>query len=268
MLVCWYICKMHRIPHDIAALCERISHCTYENLTKILRFAQSGSAERAQRLDDSHQNDLDQWMGGGTCFSITWHLYQELQRLGYAPRLLMGHKRRERNTHCALSLRLTPNCNATWDTTTLFFDPGYLIFDPLILPEANTTLSYPLKPNFVLLRRDGLDPRVLSLFTGSMNQPAKLRFEFPLEGVTELEFHEHWRASFHYEMMNYPVLNRLDREKGIQYYYQKGNLVTRTSEGSTLQKIDAKDQVEILSKVFHLEASLVQDALGTLHKLQ
>lgn len=252
------------VPNDITALCEKVSHTTYENLTKILRFARTGSAERAQLLDDSHQNDLDHWMGGGTCFSITWHLYQELQKMGYKPRLLMGHKRKERNIHCALSLCMEPNSHTPWDATTLFFDPGYLIFDPLPVPQAHELATFPLKPNFVTLKRNDVDPNVLALWTGSANQPPKIRFEFPLEGVDESEFHQHWRASFHFEMMTYPVLNRLDREKGIQYYYQKGNLVTRTSEGSQIQKIEPNQQVEILSSVFQLDPSLIQDALGSL----
>ncbi|HSQ42435.1 MAG TPA: hypothetical protein VLM37_09170, partial [Fibrobacteraceae bacterium] len=85
------------IPEDILGLCAQFSEVTYENLGKILRFAKSGSADAAQRLDDCFQNDLDQWMGGGTCFSLTWHLRQRLQILGYTSRLLMGHKRKERN---------------------------------------------------------------------------------------------------------------------------------------------------------------------------
>lgn len=255
---------MQRIPTDIVALCDRIANCTYENLTKIIRYSKTGSAERAQKLDDSHQNDIDHWMGGGTCFSITWHLYQELCGMGYQPRLLMGHKRKERNVHCALSLQLVADCHHSLEPIHLFFDPGYLIFDPLAIPAAHGSASYPLQPNFVILRRDSTDSQVLSLWTGTAGQPAKLRFEFPLQGVPVQEFHEHWRASFHFEMMTYAVLNRLDRANGIQYYFQKGNLVTRTPQGSSIQKIESTQQVETLSQIFHLDKGLVQEALGIL----
>jgi len=240
------------IPENIATLCDRLANVTYENLTKILHYHRAGSAERAQILDDSHQNDIDHWMGGGTCFSITWHLFQELQGMGYQPRLVMGHKRKARNIHCGLL------CEG------LFFDPGYLIFDPLPLPLAGQSAFFPLSPNTVELRRPTADN--LELWTGSVSQPLKLRFEFPTHGVDELEFQEHWRASFHAEMMQYPVLNRLDRAQGIQYYFQKGNLVVRDSHGSRIQTIAPQDQVLVLSETFRLDPQLIQDALGTLRK--
>ncbi len=88
----------------VVDLCNQISNITYENLTKIIRLEQTGSATGARKLDDSDQNDIDSWMGGGTCFSMTWHMYQALTDMGFKPRLVMGHKRKERNIHCALIL--------------------------------------------------------------------------------------------------------------------------------------------------------------------
>ena len=56
----------------ILEMCNRFSTVTYENLTKIIRYAETGSSSSALLLDDSFQNDVDAWMGGGTCFSMTW----------------------------------------------------------------------------------------------------------------------------------------------------------------------------------------------------
>ena len=67
-------------------------------------------------------------------------------------------------------------------------------------------------------------------------------------------------------MMTYPVLNRLDREKGIQYYYQKGNLVTRDANGSRIEKIEESARVETLSRVFDLKPELIERAISILHK--
>lgn len=243
----------------IISVCEQLSNTTYENLTKIIRFSEAGSADRARAIDDSFENDLDFWMGGGTCFSMTWHLYQELKALGLSPRLLMGHKRRELNIHCALLL--------SFEGKSYLFDPGYLIFDPLEVPVGSPVslgvLFFPLIPNTVELQNNG---SVLSLFTGSFSTPLKLRFEFALEGVDVLEFQKHWTESFHREMMTYPVLNRLDKKQGIQYYYQKGNLVTRKKEGSSIQKIEKQNQVTTLSEVFHLSPEIVEQALKIIEK--
>ena len=292
----------------VVDLCNQISNITYENLTKIIRLEQTGSATGARKLDDSDQNDIDSWMGGGTCFSMTWHLYQTLTDMGFKPRLVMGHKRKERNIHCALILP-DPDSNVTLeahsadrahngsyrslhslqdDKSNLFsrsvspasvpgsvlssnsylLDPGYLIFDPLQMPLPQPfgtgEAFFPLSPNCVRLVRPTLES--MELWTGGAGAPMKLRFEYPVEGVSVEEFKHHWNESFYREMMTYPVLNRLDREKGIQYYYQKGNLVVRNATGSKMTKIEPADRVQTLSDIFKLSPSIIEQALQSTNK--
>ena len=289
----------------VVDLCNQISNITYENLTKIIRLEQTGSATGARKLDDSDQNDIDSWMGGGTCFSMTWHMYQALTDMGFKPRLVMGHKRKERNIHCALilpdpdpstpSLRLSaqddtalhaplsslvsplsfdalyPKATIGSDLiahTSYLLDPGYLIFDPLQMPLPQPfgtgEAFFPLSPNCVRLVRPTLES--MELWTGGAGAPMKLRFEYPVEGVSVEEFKHHWNESFYREMMTYPVLNRLDREKGIQYYYQKGNLVVRNATGSKMTKIEPADRVQTLSDIFKLSPSIIEQALQILDK--
>jgi len=273
----------------VVDLCNQLSNITYENLTKIIRLEQTGSATGARKLDDSDQNDIDSWMGGGTCFSMTWHLYQALTDMGFKPRLVMGHKRKERNIHCALILPDPDNSHelsAMSDECILvskpsvagdliahpsyLLDPGYLIFDPLPMPLpqpfGTSEAFFPLAPNCVRLVRPTLES--MELWTGGAGAPMKLRFEYPVEGVTVEEFKHHWNESFYREMMTYPVLNRLDREKGIQYYYQKGNLVVRSSSGSQMTKIAPADRVQTLSDIFKLSPDIIERALDILEKRQ
>ena len=258
----------------VVDLCNQISNITYENLTKIIRLEQTGSATGARKLDDSDQNDIDSWMGGGTCFSMTWHMYQTLSDMGFKPRLVMGHKRKERNIHCALIL---PDSDAENNVTPLssfvsrlssneyLLDPGYLIFPrPLPPPFGSGEAFFPLSPNCVRLVRPTLDS--MELWTGGAGAPMKLRFEYPVEGVSVEEFKHHWNESFYREMMTYPVLNRLDREKGIQYYYQKGNLVVRNATGSQMTKIAPADRVQTLSDIFKLSPDIIEKALNILEK--
>lgn len=244
---------------EVLDLCERISHVTYENLTKIIRFAEAKDADRARKLDDSYENDLDTWMGGGTCFSLTWHLYQELRRMGYDPKLLMGDRRIEKNVHCALLLPA--------DGESFLLDPGYLIFDPLRIPPEvpfqKSQAFFPLSPNAVRL---DLENGTLSLYTGSLRGPMKLRFDFDMRGVSPKDFQYHWSRSFEKEMMTYPVLNRLDREKGIQYYYQKGNLLVRDKNGSRMETINPRDRVERLHEIFGMDRETIERAFGVLEK--
>ena len=282
----------------VVDLCNQISNITYENLTKIIRLEQTGSATGARKLDDSDQNDIDSWMGGGTCFSMTWHLYQALTDMGFKPRLVMGHKRKERNIHCALilpdpddsvvtpilpdpddsvvtpgqlfSTNVTPTSvpGSVLSSNSYLLDPGYLIFDPLSMPLPQPfgtgEAFFPLSPNCVRLVRPTLES--MELWTGGAGAPMKLRFEYPVEGVSVEEFKHHWNESFYREMMTYPVLNRLDREKGIQYYYQKGNLVVRSSTGSQMKRIEPADRVQTLSDIFKLSPSVIEQALQILEK--
>ena len=259
----------------ILDLCDKLSNVTYENLTKIIRLDATGSATGARNLDDSDQNDVDTWMGGGTCFSMTWFLYQSLRDMGLKPRLVMGHKRIEKNIHCALILPNVSLDTATLSPNEFLFDPGYLIFDPLPIPlpkplGTGETL-FPLVPNSVRLVRSA--PDRMELWTGGavrgdgkLSSPMKLRFEYPVEGVSVEEFKQHWSESFYREMMTYPVLNRLDRERGIQYYYQKGNLVVRDVNGSRMERIEESVRVEKLSEIFRLSPEIVEKALGILSK--
>jgi hypothetical protein len=200
---------------------------------------------------------------------MTWHLYQVFRDMGSNPRLVMGHKRKERNIHCALilpdddpatSLRAE---GAAIHKTEYLFDPGYLIFDPLPIPlpqpQGTGSAFFPLVPNCVKLVRPTADS--MELWTGGAGAPMKLRFEYPVEGVSVDEFKQHWNESFYREMMTYPVLNRLDRERGVQYYYQKGNLVTRDANGSRIEKIEESSRVETLSRIFDLKPELIERAL-------
>ena len=254
----------------ILDMCDKLSHVTYENLTKIIRLDATGSATGARKLDDSDRNDVDTWMGGGTCFSMTWFLYQNMCDMGLSPRLVMGHKRIEKNIHCALILP-----DESFSSKEFLFDPGYLIFDPLPIPLAHPLglgeTLFPLVPNSVRLVRSSEDR--MELWTGGavrgdgkLSSPMKLRFEYPMAGVSVDEFKQHWSESFYREMMTYPVLNRLDREHGIQYYYQKGNLVVRDANGSRMERIDESLRVEKLSEIFRLSPDLVEKALGILSR--
>jgi len=209
-----------RSQSPLLSLCDLSSAWIYENLTKILRVGEEG---------------------GNTCFGLTMRMHRELVKLGYTPKLLLGHKRNVKNAHCALSI--------IDNGTELFLDPGYLIFDPLPvppnIPEQNKA-TFPLQPNWVRLERDGEN---LSLWTGVANEPAKFRFYFPLKGCTTQEFNLAWEESYTGESMKYLVFNKLDKKNATQYYYQNGKLLIRTPNGSMQQKIEP----EKVSEIFGLD---------------
>jgi hypothetical protein len=208
----------------------------YENLTKILRVGEEG---------------------GNTCFGLTMRLHKKLVKLGYAPKLLLGHKKHIKNAHCALSV--------VDRGVELFLDPGYLIFDPLPIPpniSQQNKITFSLQPNWVRLEREGEN---LCLWTGIANEPAKFRFYFPLNGCSMQEFNTAWEESYIGESMKYLVFNKLDKKTATQYYYQNGNLLIRTPNGSTRQKIESKNGIEILSDIFGLNKNLLSTQLNAFY---
>ena len=85
---------------QVVTFCESLGNVTYENLTKIIRYAEAGSATGARHLAAS-EDSIDAWMGGEPATAFTWHLYRKLRAMGFAPRLLLGDKRREKGVHSA-----------------------------------------------------------------------------------------------------------------------------------------------------------------------
>jgi hypothetical protein len=244
------------IPPAITKLTHWLADRSYENLTKIIAYKTKGGAQKAMRLPDDFMQDANALLGGGTCFSITYWLYVQLCDLGYKPILLMGHKRIARNVHCALQLSLT---NQDGETP-LFFDPGYLLFNPLIIPAKQESKEYLLQPNQVKLHNRGSQ---LDLYTGTIPN-YKLRFTFDMVGVSETDFKHWWQQSFAFEMMNYPVLNKLDSTNGIQYYFQKSNLMIRSASGSTMRVIPEEQKAQVLHEIFGISPQIIDTALQLL----
>jgi hypothetical protein len=215
---------MPLLPPPLLEVCHSLASLTYENLSKL-------------RGADPRETN--------TCFGWTWRLYQKIQSLGFAPRLLMGHKRQVPNVHCAL---LFSYAGADW-----FVDPGYLLFEPLAMPQESA--FYPLVPNWARLEREAGER--LALFTGCGSEKPRFRFAFDLAGVSEDEFHAHWEASYFGESMNCVVFNRLDLASQTQYYYQQGktggNLLIRSPQGATQKIIAENEQKKMAWEVFGVE---------------
>jgi arylamine N-acetyltransferase len=255
-------------PPEARALLLELAALPYENLSKIVAFHTTGSPESAQDvsarwLDDHARSGL-----GGTCFSLTHWLKIRLDALGFSTAYLMAdkpstHTHREYNVHCGL---LFEHGEAPYRRLYLL-DPGYLIFEPLLLPAAGLSVTTFLSPNEIRVE-DAPAAGTWRLFTGSRDPsgktPLKPRFDFRKDPVTTAEFERHWEASHRWEMMGYPVLNRV--RDGVQYYLQKNNLLVRTEHSSEMKKLDEKGVGAAAREIFGLPQGLVDQALGLLRK--
>ena len=161
----------------------------------------------------------------------------------------------EPNIHCGLVL---------WhEGRAWLLDPGYLIFEPVPLPQGGLTVELFLSPNVVRVE-DVPGVGAWRLWTGPRDVPGgiKHRFDFRKEPVDAAEFQRHWEASYDWPMMKHVVLNRV--KDGTQYYLQKNNLLVRSADGGTMTKLSSAEVRDAATGLFGLPRGLVDEALDIL----
>lgn len=266
--------KAAAFPEALLTALRELSLLPYENLSKILAFAERGKAEKAMVDPDELRREARDKGTGGTCFSLTYFLHHRLKEAGLESAFLIADKpwAREpahRGIHCGL---LFP-CEGR----DYLLDPGYLLFDPLPIPSQGLCASLEAPPNRFLLEDLPLrgrwrlstgpqpplgtpDPIPLPAGAAALPEPAlKPRFDFKKTPVTEAEFMEYWVASFDFPMMDYPVLTRL--QDGTQLYLQKRSFIRRDAGGSTLVRLNRAALVKVAEKEFGMERDTVEAAL-------
>jgi arylamine N-acetyltransferase len=254
---------MAPLPAPIRAALSELSALPYENLSKIAAFGLGGSMESTLGLAEGWLERNRETGAGGTCFSLTWWLARRLAAAGIGYALLMGDKGKAANIHCAL------RCD--WEGRAYLLDPGYLIFEPLPLPEAGLSIDAWIAPNAVRLEDRpeagawrlwsgprGAGPR--SGEAGPSGGGLKFRFDFRKQPVDEAEFFAHWEASYRLPMMRYPVLNRV--RDGAQFYLQKRSLMVRTEAGSEMRKLTREELFRTLGATFGIPEGLAREAMA------
>ena len=238
------------LPASVLSALRELSALPYENLSKIAAFSRGGNMESTLGMASDWLEKSRETGAGGTCFSLTWWLRERIRAAGLDCALLMGDKGRTRNIHCALRFE--------WEGRGFLLDPGYMIFDPLPLPEAGLAAEAWISPNQVRVE-DLPAEGVWRLWSGPRGA-LKQRFDFRRRAVSEAEFLAHWEASYALPMMGYPVLNRV--KDGGQFYLQKRSLLVRTPEGGEMRKLDREEMRKALRVTFGIPEDLVREALA------
>lgn len=250
---------MPLLPDPVSNLLRELSALPYENLSKIVAHHQGRNAGGAGGTPESILSFSASWLEdhartglGGTCFALTHWLKLRLDALGYSSAYLMADKRIEPNIHCGLVL---------WhERRAWLLDPGYLIFEPVPLPQGGLSVELFLSPNVVRVE-DVPGAGVWRLWTGPRGS-LKHRFDFRHEPVSADEFQHHWEASYDWPMMKHVVLNRV--KDGTQYYLQKNNLLVRSADGGTMTKLTSAEVRVAATGLFGLPRGLVDEALDLL----
>jgi arylamine N-acetyltransferase len=235
---------LHRVASAFAQL-------PYENLTKIIRAAQTANIDEARRLPQEVLQEHWSWGTGGTCFSLTWTLLQLVRALGWQAEPILADRRYGADTHCAIVVWI--------DGEKHLLDPGYLLVDALALPKSGA-VRVQTAFNQVELQAEPSGTKV-NLITIDQSKATE-RLTYKTDPVDTSQFLRAWDASFDWEMMTYPVLSWISA--GRQLYLQKNHLLTRSAEVSKRIEVDPQQMVSEIAEQFGIAPSISEKALAFL----
>ena len=223
----------------------------YENITKIIKRAESGSAEQARRYPEEVIRNYIDWGAGGTCFSLTFALAHLVRNLGWRAEYILADRRYGLNTHCALLVWI--------DDVPHILDPGFLIIDPIPVPYREER-EFKTAFNSLILA-PGKNPDRISLST--VRKDARTyRLTYKTSPVDDSEFFKAWDESFGWDMMHYPLLTRTIASK--QLYLNGFRFQITNADSVEMQEIHSEELVSKIVTEFHIHPSLVAHAVSIL----
>jgi hypothetical protein len=174
-----------RLLEDAAAA---FSTLPYENLTKVLKRARSGSAEGARRAPLEVVSDHIAHGTGGTCFSLTAAFLHIARALGWRAEPILADRHYGADTHCALLVWV--------DGAPHLLDPGFLIHRPVPLDGlAETRISTGFNDVILAPRPGGEKVDLITVQDGVRS----VRLTFKKEPVDPGRFLRVWDDSFSWE---------------------------------------------------------------------
>jgi arylamine N-acetyltransferase len=220
----------------------------YENLTKVLKRARSGSAEGARRAPLEVVSDHIAHGTGGTCFSLTAAFLHIARALGWRAEPILADRHYGADTHCALLVWV--------DGAPHLLDPGFLIHRPVPLDGlAETRISTGFNDVILAPRPGGEKVDLITVQDGVRS----VRLTFKKEPVDPGRFLRVWDDSFSWEMMRYPLLTRA---RGASHLYLRQSRLQVRRPGSTWRsEVAPADLPGIIQREFGLDAGLTRQAL-------
>ena len=225
---------------QLAGLCSAFAAVPYENLTKIVKYAECRLPAAARRATAEVIADYQRFHAGGTCFSLTAALLHLVRAWGFQPAPILA----DRRLRCRHALRLDrvdgrPAASAGSGLP----DRGS---DSTAFPVARRRRAHALQPARTGPRRRSPRGSVYDL-PGQSPLPPDVQDD----PVDDRAFLQAWDASFDWEMMHYPVLTRVTEHE--QLYLR----------GTHFQK---RTQTTIEREVIPEQQLLVADRAGIRHQ--
>lgn len=235
---------------DLEQIARAFARIPYENLTKIVRRAESygPSLRTPAHVVSDHQRHG----AGGTCFSLAATLLYLARSIGAKAEPILADRRYGPNTHAAILAWIEGRPH--------LIDPGYLITTPVSLEHGS---SKPIDTSFNEVRLTSRGGGKLDLSTSS-NGELRYRLTFRTDPADPAEFLQAWKASFDWDMMHYPLLTRI--VDGEQIYLQKQRLQIRTKSNLRTHNVAMDDLAGRITRDFGMSEPLVRRALAILQE--
>ena len=235
----------------LGSVVTAFSGLPYENITKIIKRAEAGSAEKARRYPAEVILDHIEWGSGGTCFSLTSALAHLIRGLGWRAEYILADRRYGQNTHCALLVWI--------DDVPNILDPGFLIINPVPVfdnGEQEVTTAF---NSLILVPEENQGRIALS----TVRKGAKTyRLTYKTSPVDEREFLKAWDESFSWEMMRYPLLTRTTATR--QLYLNGSRFQISDADSVVRREILTEELPAKIAAEFRIHPSLVARAVSIL----
>lgn len=225
----------------------------FENLTKIIKEATSGTAAAARRFPDEVIADHLRFGTGGTCFALTSTLLHLVRALGWQAEPILADRRYGAETHSGLLVWIEGKPH--------LLDPGYLIVRPLPLPAAGEVVIPTAFNEVTLTAREG--GAKVDLHTVQQGQKV-YRLTFKTQPAERSAFLRAWDVSFTADMMRYPVLTHV--ANGQQLYLQKNRLMLRGRAATEHRELDPETLIAQIAQAFGVAPEITTQALRILRR--
>ncbi len=243
------------LPPDLllGAVTRAFSRLPYENLTKIIKEAESTNRCEARRGPAEVFADHSKFGTGGTCFSLTATFLYLVHALGWRAEPILADRRYGAATHCALLIWI--------DASPHLLDPGYLVLKPVSLRgEMTQSITTPFN-RLILTPRAGGGKLDLSTV---QEERETYRLTYRLQPADSGEFLKAWDASFDWDMMHYPLLTRV---AGSRQLYLKGNrMQVRCGEAVSRAQIRTESLAARIEDDFGIAVPVAARALAILKR--
>jgi arylamine N-acetyltransferase len=250
--MCYYGIPWGEAPKTLLSrVVGAFAHLPYENITKIIKREESGNCERARRYPEEVIRDHIHWGTGGTCFSLTSALLNLVRGLGWKAEYILADRCYGQDTHCALIVWI--------ENEPHLLDPGFLVVRPIPLPSGNERVIQTGFNSLILAPEES--PGRISLHTVRENKKV-YRLTYRLSPVDAGEFCKAWDASFHWDMMRYPLLTRTAESK--QIYLRGSRIQISSADAVEKQNIGTDELAGKIAAEFCIHPAVVARAVSIL----